>query len=156
MMRHVWGFLISSLIIAPLVVFEGPGGVENFLAPVAGNVKHEIIKNTAKEVCVRTTLVRLREGITNSIRWTASSFGRPILVIPYRPNSKTASTMLVKERRKGERIVRINCHVRPIQFGSESYKLELKVDYQVPWQNWWDVTRRDPPIVVPRIPEKEK
>lgn len=147
--HHLAPIVLSLLIIAPLIVFEGPGGVENFIAPVAVDIRHEVTKNTKHEVCVTTTLTRNRNGTATSLRWTARGpFGRPVLIVPYRPNERVASTMIIEPRKAGDKVVWINCHIRPPQFGTGAYTLELKVDYEVKWQGLWDVLRRDPPVYV--------
>lgn len=148
---HILALLLAVVFAGPLVVFDGPGGVEYAIAPVAKNVESIVTKATAREVCITTRFKRARSADAVSVSWAAQDVtGKRSFISVYRVNMDTA-ILTARANDVGADIVYINCHIRPPAFQGRAYMVQARVDYEVRWQHLWDVRRRDDPVLVPPV-----
>lgn len=148
------GYIYRVLIVGSLVTLAlvGPGRIETELLPVARNIKHEVIRNQGKEVCIRTTFDRVRKAEPVGLTWTAWSEkkGRSFIA-PYRDGKKMAAIMALPL--DPGKATYINCHIRPPRFRGEAYYVQIRIAYEVPWRPW-DLVREDAPVLIPPEPGK--
>lgn len=148
-MRNLTAAVFSLGIVAPLVVLEGPGGVEYALAPVVRDQKSVLTKNTLDEVCWQTTFRKAREAVPVRISYVIHSAGdRRHFVSPYRPDRKTAINAS-ETSRKGDNASFDNCIARPRHLRDLPFELRGRVDYDVAAHDFWTVPRELPVVKVP-------